>query len=124
MKAKTVGRIVAFFVILALLVKGLSRLLIPSIDNVDEMAGEFYDQPDNTLEVVFIGTSAIRNGIIPMELYEDYGICSYNLGTSGQPVLVLYYWLQEHHSGSLKTVVLDVSSFHQQWEEEKYITGF
>ena len=125
-KSKIAAKVVAFFVILVVLLEALSEIFIPSIDNVDEMTSDFYDQPDNTLQVVFIGTSVFRQGIIPMELYEDYGICSYNLGTSGQPVLTSYYWLQEvydHHAKTLKTVVFDVSSLQHEWEEEKYITA-
>ena len=38
----------------------------------------------NTLDVVNIGHSGVMYGIIPMEMYEKYGIASYNLAETSQ----------------------------------------
>ncbi len=70
----------------------------------------FYEEPENSIDIVFIGPSTTIFGIDPIRLYEDYGFSSYNLGTSSQPLLVSYYWLKEayrYQSNSLTTVVLD-----------------
>lgn len=70
----------------------------------------FYEEPENTIETIFLGASITVNGIIPMELYEEEGICAYNLGTELQPMLASYYWLEEAyrlHSMTLKTVIVD-----------------
>ncbi len=80
-------------------------------NNYDTTHG-FYEEPEDTIETVFLGTSNAVSGIIPIELYESYGICSYNLSTELQPMMASYYWLEEayrFHSGTLDTVVLDVS---------------
>lgn len=72
----------------------------------------FYEEPKNTIETVFLGRSVVASGIIPTQLYDEYGICSYNLATEAQPMLASYYWLEEAyrlHSDTLKTAVLDVS---------------
>ena len=72
----------------------------------------FYEEPGNTIETIFLGASIVVNGITPMELYENYGICAYNLATEQQPMLASYYWLEEAerlHGDTLKTVVLDMS---------------
>ena len=74
----------------------------------------FYKEPANTIETIFLGASIMVNGITPTELYRDYGICSYNLGTEQQPVMASYYWMLEAerlHADSLKTVVIDASMF-------------
>lgn len=76
----------------------------------------FYGEPENTVETIFLGASTILNGITPMELYENYGICAYNLSTESQPMLASYYWLEEaykFHSDSLKIVVLDASTLRR-----------
>lgn len=73
----------------------------------------FYKEPQNTIETIFLGTSSVVNGITPMELYENYGLCSYNLATEQQSMLASYFWLQEAyrlHPETLKNVFLDVSS--------------
>lgn len=72
----------------------------------------FYEEPDDTIETLFIGASTMLNAVNPTQLYEDYGICAYNLASEQQPMLASYYWIQEvmrFHENSLKTVVLEVS---------------
>lgn len=83
----------------------------------------FYEQPENTIETVFLGTSVVITGIDPMRMYEEDGICAYNLGTEQQPMLASYYWLQETHrlhGESLKTVVLEVSGLRREADEAFY----
>lgn len=46
--------------------------------------GEEYD-------VLFLGTSHMAMGIYPMELWEDYGIVSYNLAGNGHPMASSYW---------------------------------
>lgn len=55
----------------------------------------FYDEKNDTIDVVFLGTSHMNSGIIPMELYREYGLKSYNLATSAQPLEASYYLLRE-----------------------------
>lgn len=77
----------------------------------------FYKEPKNTIETIFVGTSIGVTGVIPTELYEDYGICSYNLCTTRQPTMASYYWIEEAyrlHPETLKTVVFDVSSLRSE----------
>ena len=91
-------------------------------NNYDTVHG-FYLEPENTIETIFLGPSTAVNGIAPMELYEKYGYCTYNLGTEQQPMLASYYWLKEaykYHSDSLKAVYLDPSSMRVQQETSYY----
>ncbi len=53
----------------------------------------FYDQTED-FDVLFFGTSHVENGIFPMELWEDHGIVSYNLGTSGQQLGTIYWYMK------------------------------
>lgn len=85
-----------------------------------------YDEPENTIETVFIGSSMIEFGIDVMTMYEEYGICAYNLGNSGQPVPASNYWLEELYklqSESLKTVVFDVSIVRTKLPTSYYRTA-
>lgn len=91
--------------------------------NHDSLYG-FYEQPKDTIQTLFLGSSVVVNGIIPMELYENYGICAYNLGTEQQPMISSYSWLRETHrlhKNSLKTVVLDVSMLRRQPDEAFFL---
>lgn len=91
-------------------------------DTSDRLKG-FYKEPENRIEVLMLGSSVIANSMIPTELYEKYGICSYNLGTAQQPVMVSYYWLLEaykRHPKTLKTVIMDASVIGYEPPEECY----
>ena len=43
-----------------------------------------YEEPRDSLDVVFVGSSHILNGAFPLELWHEYGIVSNNLGQHGQ----------------------------------------
>ncbi len=46
-------------------------------------------------DVLFMGSSHVINGIFPMELWNDYGIVSYNFGGHGNR-LATSYWVMEN----------------------------
>ena len=52
----------------------------------------FFEQEEN-FDVLFLGTSHVMDGVFPMELWNDYGIVSYNLGGNGNylPPFLLGY---------------------------------
>ncbi len=43
------------------------------------------------IDVLFLGSSHVINGVNPLQLFEDYGIASYNLGGHGN-VMPVTYW--------------------------------
>lgn len=55
----------------------------------------FYREPDNSLQVLFLGSSFGSTSFIPQELYDKYGYTSYNLCCEQQSMLTSYYWLRE-----------------------------
>lgn len=108
-KFKIISKIIFFILIISLLFDYFNEFF-----NSDEYAEtlNIYDEPKNTIETVFLGSSMTEFGIDVMTMYEEYGICAFNMGSSGQPVIPSYYWLEEVYrlqSESLKTVVFDVS---------------
>ena len=73
----------------------------------------FYQLPKDSIDVLFFGSSHAAAGFIPQELYNNYGITSYNLGCEQQNLLVSYYWLKEAlHTQSPKVVILDTYMLH------------
>ena len=72
----------------------------------------FYDLPRNSVDVLIIGSSTIRESVISQQLYNDYGVVSYNLASSAQSVLVSYYWLKEAlKTQSPKAVIVETLCF-------------
>lgn len=56
---------------------------------------EFYKMRENTVDVLFFGSSVCVNAFAPQEIYNRYGIRSYNLGSEQQSIFLSYYWLKE-----------------------------
>lgn len=81
----------------------------------------FAGEKKNSIDVLLLGTSHIARGILPMEMYERYGIKSYNLATSGQPIEMTYYTLEEAiKTQKPKAVVWDVSSLYSHDADSWY----
>ena len=124
-KKKTATRIGIFFIIcggLFLICNYFYKPAWKEWNNYDTVHG-FYEEPENTIETLFLGASVTVNGIIPIELYREYGICAYNLGTEQQPLMTSYYWLLETerlHKETLDTVVLDASMLRRTPIDEVY----
>lgn len=55
---------------------------------------DFFEQKQN-FDVLFLGSSHTINAIYPMELWDDYGIVSYNLGGHGNRIPTTYAVLKE-----------------------------
>ena len=122
-KKKIILKIGIFVVIASLVFSGLN-IFFQRDWNAE--AVNIYDEPENTVETLFVGSSMTEFGIDVMTLYEKYGICAYNLGNSGQPVLGSSFWLEEaykYQSESLKTVVFDVSIMRTQLRTSYYRTA-
>ena len=55
-----------------------------------EKMADFFSQKED-FDVLFLGSSHMMNSIYPMELWDKYGIVSYNLGSHNE-MLPLSYW--------------------------------
>lgn len=118
-------RITGFLVLFAVIFVLLNQLFQPVwyYWNNYDTTHDIYDELADTIETIFLGASIVANGVTPMELYEQYGICAYNLGMEQQPMQSSYYWLEEAYrlqGGSLKTVVLDVSMLRKEPDYEEF----
>lgn len=56
-----------------------------------EKFAQFYNEEEN-VDVLFVGSSHVLNGIFHMELWNDYGIVSYNMAGHGNR-MILNYWV-------------------------------
>lgn len=58
----------------------------------DEIKYDAFFEQEEDFDVLFLGSSHVLNGVFPMELWNDYGIVSYNLGGHGC-TLSMSYWV-------------------------------
>lgn len=114
-----VGKCALFLCILCLCIKFTFQILIPKLC-YDEMLPttlsylNFYEMEEDTIDVLFLGSSLAATSYIPQELYDRYGITSYNLASEKQSPVVSYYWLKEAlRYQSPKVLILDCYYFFQ-----------
>lgn len=72
-----------------------------------EKTADFFAQKED-FDVLFFGSSHTMNAILPMELWNDYGIISYNNGVPGERMATTYYnLLLSNKETNPKLVVVD-----------------
>ena len=103
------------YVNVVLTAKQTARQLTPMA-----MYHDFYSMEENTVDVIFLGSSHCYSAFCPQYLYNEYGIRSYNLGSSQQCMTVAYYWLKEAlQTQSPRVVVLDTCTFFQWFNDNE-----
>lgn len=102
-----------FICILCLCMKLVYQVMVPKFFFDDAWPTTstyigFYQMEENTVDVLFFGSSHAASSFIPQELYNHYGITSYNLGCEQQNLVTSYFWLKEAlRYQQPKAVVLD-----------------
>lgn len=116
MKSKTLSLVkaVGFIFIGVLIFVWVQYVMTPAsilkADDSDRRIHGFYEIEDNTIDILFLGTSTVKHGASPMQLYKDAGIISYNRATDAQPIEVSYYLLKDSFVTQHPSVVVcDVS---------------
>lgn len=94
-----------------------SNILIPKwIDHDGNMMSfiikGFYQEPKNSLDIVFMGNSDVYRGVSPMALYEKTGITSYNFVSAAQRMWIAYPMLEDVvRTQNPKIIFFNVDSF-------------
>lgn len=84
----------------------------------------FFESETN-FDVIFLGTSHMWNHVLPMEMWDEYGIASYNWGYSNCTPAENYYLIQDILKyTSPKVVVIDVYGLteYENYNNGKYRT--
>ena len=115
---KSILSSVMFLTVLLFLIAGISRIV--EYKGGREKIMPFIERAEQ-FDVLFFGDSHAYSGIYPMELWENYGIASYNLANYNLPIPVSY-WVMRNAllTCKPKIVVLDVN---QIWEQAKLCTS-
>lgn len=121
-------KVVLFLSILIFMIMGLSYIFEPknnmkSFGMSQETTMGFLGEKKDTIDVLFIGDSLAYSSFIPMQLYQDYGFTSYNLGTSRQKMYETYNYLKAFlDKQSPKVIVLETNALLRWWDVNKAIT--
>lgn len=103
-------RIIIFFLIFLSVLFGVSRFFLRFL-RASNNHEYFYSIPENSIDVVFVGSSHSYCCFSPMELYDKYGISSYNFASSNQSMLASYLWAKEAYDHQkYKVLVVEAMS--------------
>ena len=81
-RLRCAAKIILFLLLLIGILHGVSYLLQPRDASAlaqtrSEESLRVFDEPDQSLDVLFFGHSGVYSAISPMELYKEYGFTSY-----------------------------------------------
>ena len=120
----------AFLLILTVLLGVYFRIVTPKyytdqIYSTTTTYRGFYNLKKDSLDVIFLGSSHGSTSFIPQELYDSYGIRSYNLSCEMQNLATSYYWLKEalltQHP---KAVVIECTMLVTDLSEEEQLEDY
>lgn len=102
---KSIINIIAMLFSLGILIAGFSQLVVPKSDIGAQV------KENGLPDVLFFGTSHVKFGIHPGELWEQNGIAAYNCAANGEPMRVTEWTLRGAvEKMKPKVVVVDVYS--------------
>ncbi len=122
-------RIVSVIAVVAITLFMVSKIsfILENKTSYKNYASFFSKEED--YDVLFVGSSHVRYGFYPMELWKQYGITSYNLAGDASTLPVDYWILkQAFHYHVPKVIVLDVydcapNAIVYRWEHVHDSTG-
>ena len=113
---KNVFKLSLFLTIVFVLLVAFSKLFTPR-DKVNNGEGilytmkGFYELEDNTIDVMFLGSSSVYRTVSPMILWEDMGVTSYDYGIPSARVYMNYYFIKDVlRSQKPKVIFADVTT--------------
>lgn len=99
---------------LALFCGGAQRVLIPKRHDCGAVWGMYLKEPEDSIDVLFFGTSIAYSNIVPAVLYEETGIPSFLMAGPDQTIPVTYRYLREACKTQLPQAVL-IEADHFLW---------
>ncbi len=124
MSKKQFIKSIAFILLFVFLLSGISNILsakwVMKLSETCVLEG-FYELEKNSLDVCVLGSSQVTYGLNCMEMYEDYGISAYSLGTANQPMMMTYYLAKDViKTQNVSTILMDVSILYEESNEGQF----
>lgn len=96
MKLKNTVKIIAFFVAFIVLFSGVTQVMTVSSSNMEfQWMSGIYEEPENSLDAIYIGSSSCYTFWNHNIAWEEYGITVYPYACSILPIYVTEYMIKE-----------------------------
>ena len=113
---QTIKRIAGCLAVLCLLVLTLDCLNRVTMRKESQQKYADFFREEQNFDVLFLGNSRAMNAFLPMELWNDYGIVSYNLSGHGCYLPTSYWILQNALDYTTpQVVVVDCTNISSKW---------
>ena len=110
-------KIVSFLLVFVLTITAyMTALDFKYLDSVFKFDA-FYELPENSVDVLVLGSSHAYQGVNTAVLWKEYGYSAFNLCGAAQPIWNTYYYLEEAlKTQTPKVIILDIYSMHYSTE--------
>ena len=103
---------IVFLLIFGYLLMHFSYMKRPDLTHTRNNISGFYNEPENTLDLVFIGTSGTMSAFAPMQAWISCGYTSYNFATNEMSVEAQNFAIGEVlKTQTPKAIVIDVRPY-------------
>lgn len=124
---KIIISLIIFLIILVLVLLKIGNMLVPEWNDEwgnTSIVKNFYALPKDSIDVLAVGSSHVIKGFSALELFKNYGISAYGLGTEQQSLMNSLAWIKE----SLKTqdekiVLIEAHMFFEETPEPQNRKG-
>ncbi len=108
-RGRTALRCTGFIALFLAIFTVLSLIYVPKWEGLDaEQMRGLYQEEENSLDVLFLGSCNIYSSFSPVIAYEQHGITSYVFACPDQELVISYHYLKEAlKKQDIKTVVLE-----------------
>lgn len=102
-------KIIAVLLLVVMIVGSVGRVSYILENKESRSRYSSFFKEENDIDVLFVGSSHVRHGFFPMELWNDFGITAFNLAANGSTIPVAYWILVNALDYKMpKVVVMDV----------------
>ena len=92
---KEVFSFLAALVLFLILFQETGYLLLPELDVSGTDWKSYRKEPENSIQVMFVGSSVVFCDIVPAVIFEESGITSYMIAGPEQTIPISYYYIRE-----------------------------
>ena len=90
-------KVIVFLALLLAMLTGLSFVFQhrwTGNDDVYSLNMSYKEEPENSIDVLYFGTSEIFNSVFPTAMYEETGITGINFAVTHKSAITTYYQLE------------------------------
>lgn len=110
-------RAIVFLIVLSVVISVIQQRFVPYDQIYTDSESSFYELPEDSVDILIIGTSSIWEGLSPLILYDELGVTSYVRGSARQNAQVTYLNLKESlNTQSPDIVVCGVMSMITEYD--------